>query len=321
MLPKSMIYVPRKPGKAALAEVQNVQWSQLGHAFTGADDLGDHLVPPDDFAAVLAAFFGDGEEREEACDAFLSSAVHQGTIYEVTAHLVPFLAAFAAGEDDEAGLSSLYCLLHATAGALCALGSAEASSVFEAIRESQRWLGQVASEWEEVTFVINAARNPSRELVDDIEGLIDGLEPAPPEYSPPNITRAQVEEFLRTSETTSPFQVVSFAWKVLSAGHTDLAEDMARAHREGRTRAWAELLIGEALFRQEAFGEAQRIAQSVAEEWLAPPTESDSANQVVQRDEVAALLGRFHDEKSKALFKTLMAAPEPEVYIPPGDFF
>jgi len=79
-------------------ELDQVPWQQLPHAYgTGKASSG---APHTDVEGALRGLLdGDPEVLELAYEVLGSSIFHQGTIYEVTPHAVPFLAAFAAGVD------------------------------------------------------------------------------------------------------------------------------------------------------------------------------------------------------------------------------
>ncbi len=65
-----------------LEGLDRVNWSQLSHAYGPADD-----VP----ALIRALASGDADARDHAFQGLFSTIWHQGTVYEATAHAVPFL--------------------------------------------------------------------------------------------------------------------------------------------------------------------------------------------------------------------------------------
>jgi hypothetical protein len=65
-----------------LNNIDKIDWQQLTHAYGSAEDVPQHLH------ALLSP---DKEKRDEAFGFFWGSVIHQGTVYEVTAHVVPFL--------------------------------------------------------------------------------------------------------------------------------------------------------------------------------------------------------------------------------------
>ena len=91
------VHIPTAAGRAALEELDRVRWDRLTHAY-GRGPQGATL-DMDVEAALRALGSEDDDEREDAYCGLLSNVWHQGTIYEVTAHAVPFLAALAAGGD------------------------------------------------------------------------------------------------------------------------------------------------------------------------------------------------------------------------------
>ncbi len=85
---------PTATGRAALAELTRVPWSELSHAY-GKGNVGSGLH--EDVQASLTMLGERGREAfDEALDTLFSNIFHQGTIYEATAYAVPFLAAFIA---------------------------------------------------------------------------------------------------------------------------------------------------------------------------------------------------------------------------------
>ena len=89
-------YVPVAVGHAALEELERVAWSELAHAY------GTGRVESSSSGDVQASLRLLGK-RDRDCfadglRALYSNVHHQGTIYEASAHAVPFLAAFAAGD-------------------------------------------------------------------------------------------------------------------------------------------------------------------------------------------------------------------------------
>lgn len=69
------------------AEVDAHPWADLTHAYGSAADVPD----------CLRALAGDDDEKAaEALSELYGSILHQGSVYEATAHAVPFLARTAA---------------------------------------------------------------------------------------------------------------------------------------------------------------------------------------------------------------------------------
>lgn len=118
------LHVPENVGKAALDDLARVPWSELRHAY--GVKIGPTLE--EDVPSTLRALAEDDDELfEDAVSAFFSNLCHQGTIYEASAHAVPFLAALVAGIDlsplREACFTSM-------------LGSVAWSSTFDAPHDS-----------------------------------------------------------------------------------------------------------------------------------------------------------------------------------------
>lgn len=65
-----------------LEGLNKVEWSKLKHAYGSAEDAPDFIVK------LLST---DADEREEAYEYLYSAIWHQGTVYEATAYVVPFL--------------------------------------------------------------------------------------------------------------------------------------------------------------------------------------------------------------------------------------
>jgi hypothetical protein len=73
----------------ALQGIDDVAWGKLKHAYGTAED-----VP----ALLRSLLNKDPNERQEAWDQLYGNLWHQGTVYEVTSHAVPFLARLAISE-------------------------------------------------------------------------------------------------------------------------------------------------------------------------------------------------------------------------------
>lgn len=103
------IYVPRSSGAAAFDELSEVPWDDLAHAYGS----GIGQAPHEDVPGSLRLLGADDEETMgEGVYLLFSNVCHQGTIYEVTAHAFPFIAAWAAGApaDGERLLSAFHLL-------------------------------------------------------------------------------------------------------------------------------------------------------------------------------------------------------------------
>lgn len=78
-------YVPRSIGVAALAELDEVDWRHLGHAYSQGDVPG------------ALRLLGKEETLLLALESLFGLICHQGgTIYEASPHAFPFIAAWAA---------------------------------------------------------------------------------------------------------------------------------------------------------------------------------------------------------------------------------
>ncbi|WP_223991771.1 hypothetical protein [Arthrobacter sp. NicSoilB11] len=86
-----ILYQPKWTGFDALNELGQVDWSQVEHCY------GKGVVPlglEGDVSRSLAALRID---HSQAMHALYSNICHQGTVYQATAHAVPYIAAVAAG--------------------------------------------------------------------------------------------------------------------------------------------------------------------------------------------------------------------------------
>src|SRR5262245_6147123 len=77
-----------------------IDWSKLHHAYGTAEDV------PHQLRALISS---DTAERDDAVEALFSNISHQGTVYEATAHAVPFLWEVLAGNAvcDRSGVVNL----------------------------------------------------------------------------------------------------------------------------------------------------------------------------------------------------------------------
>lgn len=105
----SDIIIPAARGAAALDELDRVDWDRLMHAY------GTGRVPGDSYSDVpgaLRLLSSHGRQRldtpppddidesfRDAMELLYANIWHQGTIYEATAHALPFLVAVAAGDE------------------------------------------------------------------------------------------------------------------------------------------------------------------------------------------------------------------------------
>lgn len=84
------VYVPSGIGRVAMSELDRVHWEDLAHAGTVGSSVPDAL-------AALAATEPAANER--GIDQLFTLICHQGTIYEASAHAVPFLLALLGQRD------------------------------------------------------------------------------------------------------------------------------------------------------------------------------------------------------------------------------
>ncbi|MFI2564964.1 hypothetical protein [Paenarthrobacter sp. NPDC018779] len=94
------VYQPKSTGLDALDELDHVDWSQLQHAYgkgiVSLDGSNTSISIAGDVARSLALLRVDPSFA--IGDGLYSNVCHQGTVYEATAHTVPFIAAVAAGD-------------------------------------------------------------------------------------------------------------------------------------------------------------------------------------------------------------------------------
>ena len=107
------IVIPLATGAAALDELDRVDWESLAHAY--GIGRGDDDAPHTDVAGSLRGLSITDPDHEPQCgtgttvgetsafdDAIYllyGNIWHQGTIYQATAYAVPFLVAYAAGDN------------------------------------------------------------------------------------------------------------------------------------------------------------------------------------------------------------------------------
>ncbi len=75
-----------------LETLDSTEWAKINHAYGPASDLPESL---------RALAFGDDERREKALWELHGNIWHQGTVYEATAHAVPFLLEMLRGKHPE----------------------------------------------------------------------------------------------------------------------------------------------------------------------------------------------------------------------------
>lgn len=228
--------VPARSGPAALGELDRVPWHELTHAY-GRGRTGEGLH--DDVAAALRRLGDDDPDVFAAgVDALYASICHQGTIYEATAHVVPFVAAVAAGEIWRGAQLSLAMLLGRIAiassfetddgGHAGAFGEDVADDTRAALRSAQGWLDALGGRDPAIGAVVTAiagylgATRITRAVVDRIRATvhaIEGIDPGPP----PRPAAAVVERFVRHAKFGRG--------RVLSAGEGKLVIAFADGER------------------------------------------------------------------------------------------
>ena len=103
------MYVPEHTGRAALAELRNVDWARLRSA-AGLPGTEQRLLDPRTGEVVVrrvpslaemmrAIVEGGAAARREAQDALVDSMYRHSSTWPVTYHALPFLAALLAGDD------------------------------------------------------------------------------------------------------------------------------------------------------------------------------------------------------------------------------
>lgn len=93
------LYQPKGAGFDALNELGQVEWSRLEHCYgKGVVLLGAADVPIGIAGDVEGSLAALREDPSVAINALYSNICHQGTVYQATAHAVPFIAAVSAGD-------------------------------------------------------------------------------------------------------------------------------------------------------------------------------------------------------------------------------
>lgn len=92
-----------------LAGLDSVPWASLSHAYGEATDVPDllrALVDPDGAPAPIRAAADDKPIREHVIWTLYGNVFHQGTVWQVTPHVIPFLVEILADGPREAELQS-----------------------------------------------------------------------------------------------------------------------------------------------------------------------------------------------------------------------
>ncbi len=178
-------HLPTALGLDALAELDEVDWSSLTHAY-GEGRLGSELAG--DVAGSLALIAHD--VRTAVNEGLYSNVCHQGTVYEASAYALPFLGAVAAGDVPSATRAQLVTLFadiavggsHVTVSGSNsgAFGAGVDQLIRTTIARCDGFLGLIAeadSTWGPLIAAIRRlTANPSAENRDAVLQLIDPAE-------------------------------------------------------------------------------------------------------------------------------------------------
>jgi hypothetical protein len=320
------MFVPTVAGAAALDQIGRVEWSSLAHAYSGAGyDFTKYAVPMNDVVAVLRGLFdADPEIRLDAHHGVLSTIWHQGTIYEVTAAVVPFLAAFVADKRTP-NRGRIFAELVLIAATAAAKGVAHGEATRSALADSAPWLSRAAELGPElarraVASITAGAVEGIDQLAGELEGWGDS-EDTPPEESPAQIRR-ELEESARRVPG-APYAVQSGAlgrgeYFLRRAPALVLAVTEAIDHaeidaRRRLVRLQALALVGR---RDQALDELRRFV----DEWLGP-ARLGAVNQAVARGAVLRACEPFDGRDVEVIRRQVRDAPEPQLVLPDGDSF
>jgi hypothetical protein len=191
-----MVHVPEQVGAAVLSELDAVAWDSLGHAYGLGSRRREGINPftkqaiailqpgPRQILEAVAHSGGDPDDdtRMDALDGLYSTITHQGTIYEVTSHFVPYAAAIAADPKHGARRPILQWLLMVFALASGSPDALLAQRVFAALRASVRVLARAAEAGDPVErrlfrWLVDAlALDPSPARADEADRLAAELE-------------------------------------------------------------------------------------------------------------------------------------------------
>jgi hypothetical protein len=321
-------YVPSATGRDALAEIDRVGWAGLRHAYTGSGtDFSRYAVPCDDLPKVLGAFFADDEEtRGEAADAILASALHQGTIYEVTAAVVPFLAAFAAAPSAPARGRMLSCLAM-IAQAAARGDDAIAASTRAALEASRPLLRRgadagpaLARRAMDAMDAALATRGEDEEIEEVADALWEWAEREEADAEPPQ-TDGSVETELRAYAAGARGAPYAYQSQALGrAGHLierapALVVEVCDACDRAEVRARGRALRAQALALAGDRTSVEPELRAMAAEWLGPAKLGGLSQTLARADLLAALEAAGLADVAAAV----RAAPEPEVVLPDGE--
>jgi hypothetical protein len=185
-------FVPKGAGEAALDELVEVAWDELAHAY-GRGPSERHGVDPFTERRVvrripsIPEIFDDlvsddeGERLGAVYDGLLDQLWHQGSVYEATAHAIPFLLALAADPGLPSRRGIALALLLCAKAALDEPEAPESRAVLESFRAASQWLRHVhegdddgAAEAAELIEQALATPTPELErLMDDLAEALD----------------------------------------------------------------------------------------------------------------------------------------------------
>jgi hypothetical protein len=328
-MPMKLI-VPTSAGRAALEDLSRVDWSSLGHAYTGGSNAS---VPSDDVLNILESFYSeDAEARQDAYHETLNSVCHQGSICELTPVVIPFLAAFVAdpGTPCRGRLLSALVLIAESA----VPGGAEdpvAEGARRAFAAARQWLSLAAEQGPELSrravqsiearLAGDAAEGDPLEIATELERWADQEDAA----SEPEETDAEIAaELRRHAETVrdAPYKAQSGAlgraeFFLRRAPRLVLA--VAEACNHGDVEVRRRLLRLRALALTGAVDEPAEELRRLVLEWLGP-AKLGAVNQCITRKDLLRVLDEFPLVDAD-LRKRLQEAPEPGLALPEGDTF
>jgi hypothetical protein len=191
-----MVHVPERVGAAVLSELDAVAWDSLGHAYGLGSRRREGINPytkqvialvqpgPRQILEAVARSRGDAGDDEclDALDGLYSTITHQGTIYEVTAHVVPYVAAIAADPEHGARRAILQWLLMVFSLASGSPDALLAQSVLGALRASAPVLARAADAGDPLErrvfrwLVDSVALHPSPARADEADRLAAELD-------------------------------------------------------------------------------------------------------------------------------------------------
>jgi hypothetical protein len=129
------------PGSSVdLDDLDDVRWSELGHAFGAADD-----VP----ARIRAVASHDANARREAYRSLYGTILHQGSIYPATIAAIPFLLRVLAHGPGEGALDLLWLLV--------GIGQSLDPSAASALAEGEALVGAIGEREDEVGLLARRA--------------------------------------------------------------------------------------------------------------------------------------------------------------------